>query len=85
MSCRARGNSFPRADTLRRHDVGCLPAPRAVTVPVPAQVPPVEVFVPPPAGGTPQGPVASIPEPSSIALMLAGMLGAGALVRRRKD
>lgn len=58
-----------------------------VTLPVPAQVPPV-ADVPPPFGGNPQGDdggqVAEVPEPSSIALVFAGLLGAGGLARRRK-
>jgi hypothetical protein len=34
--------------------------------------------------GLPAAPVAAVPEPSSIALMMAGMLGAMGIVRRRK-
>lgn len=68
--------------------------PAIVQLPIPAQAahggdvaqtpPPVTLPLPPTSTPTAAKPAAAVPEPSSVALLMAGMLGGLGVVRRRK-
>ena len=83
----------PSAGTVAAPSTGTVTVPEiAVTAPVLSEAPTEAVTTPPatdvvtsPAGPTIIAPLAEgdVPEPSSIALMMAGVLGAAALRRRR--